>query len=249
MIEKNKNILLTANKIQDLPVNVREELEILMISILENDFTAEQEEDFKILLKETSYVKKEFENFKNIEEKVIKNYETVFNDSSYEKKIQNLINQNTESHKEEAKIFSIKDFKSISFLKDKYPNFISSGLRMAATLVIGVFIGSSFLTEDLNNPYSMYKSIDIADDYLATDLQEITENLSTILDDINDLEVGGKQSAQFGRSGNSLILSVKEGKSDICKIVEIEFRGLDNSQLLNLEYCKIRDNYVLDNIK
>ena len=110
MIEKNKNILLTANKIQDLPVNVREELEILMISILENDFTAEQEEDFKILLKETSYVKKEFENFKNIEEKIIKNYETVFNDSSYEKKIQNLINQNTESHKEEAKIFSIKDF-------------------------------------------------------------------------------------------------------------------------------------------
>ena len=64
----------------------REELEILMISILEDDFTAEQEEDFKILLKETSYVKKEFENFKNIEEKIIKNYETVFNDSSYEKK-------------------------------------------------------------------------------------------------------------------------------------------------------------------
>ena len=71
----------------------------------------------------------------------------------------------------------------------------------------------------------------------------------TILDDINDLEVGGKQSAQFGKSGNSLILSVKEGKSDICKIVEIEFRGLDNNQFLNLEYCKIRDNYVLDNMK
>ena len=255
MLTKEKKIILKAKRIEDLPKNLKEEIEILMIDFIENNLDADEEKFFKELLDETNYLRRELESFKNLQDKLIETYKPVFEDSRFESNIRTLIQDNLkeENSSRNYNNFSLKNIipffiKNIEFNKTDF-------MRVAATLVLGVFIGSSFFstsiddTSKTNETFSIYKSLDLEDEMKGFEDIEIASIISEILLEFEDLEIGSKATAQFGRSGNSVTTLVKKGNNDSCKIITLSFRGLEEYKELDFEYCLDNNRYILEDVK